>query len=171
MRRGLKGWLIAIGVILICAALGLAVRTWGFGLVRISGTSMNDTLRSGDIVLVTRWDYLGSGAPKFADVVECRFSGREATYVKRVCGLPGDEVRIEDGELIINGVRVSEPYVSSPTEDWAIELDGDEYLLLGDNRADSYDSRMDDMGPVHRKDLLGRARLIVWPVDRIGIIY
>ena len=164
-------WLIAVGAILICAALGLAIRNFEFGLVRISGTSMNDTLKSGDIVLVTRWDYRGSGMPKLADVVECRFSGREATYVKRVCGLPGDVVRIEDGALIINGARVSEPYVSSPTEDWAIDLDADEYLLLGDNRAQSYDSRMDDMGPVHREDLLGRARLIVWPMDRIGIIY
>ena len=58
--------------------------------------------------------------------------------------------------------------VSSPTGDYSVRLGEDEYLLLGDNRMDSYDGRMADMGPVGRDGLLGRVRWILWPLDRFG---
>lgn len=164
MRR----WLGAILALLVCACLGLAVRFWGVGLVKITGASMNNTLKSGDIVLVTRFDYRGGAAPDFGDVVECRFPGREDTYIKRVMGLPGDRVVFSQGFLTRNGAAVSEPYVSSVTGDYRIELGQDQYLLLGDNRAESYDSRMPDMGPVGRDAFSGRVRCILWPLDRFG---
>ncbi|MBR2698148.1 MAG: signal peptidase I [Clostridia bacterium] len=157
-----------IAALLACAALGFAVRLWGMGLVRITGASMNNTLRSGDIVLVTRFDYRGDRRPAFGDVVECRFPGREDTYVKRVMGLPGDDIAFSQGFLTRNGEGVTEPFVSSVTDDYHIRLAEDQYLLLGDNRAESYDSRMPDMGPVGAEAFSGRVRAIVWPPDRIG---
>lgn len=168
MRRGV---LKALGVLLlfaVFAAAGLCARTWGFGLTRISGASMTNTLRDGDIVLVTRFDYLGGRTPRFGDVVECRFPNREDTYVKRVAGLPGDEIALSGGSLYQNGLRMSEPYVSSLAEDYRVALDDDAFLLLGDNRAESYDSRMPDMGPVGASAFLGRVRFVVWPLDRLG---
>ena len=157
-----------VAVLAVCAALGLAVRLWGVGLVRITGNSMNNTLKSGDIVLVTRFDYRGGRTPGFGDVVECRFPGRTDTYIKRVMGLPGDSVAFSSGFLTRNGMAVSEPYVSSVTDDYRIDLADDQYLLLGDNRAESYDSRMEDMGPVGADAFSGRARCILWPLNRIG---
>ena len=164
----MKRWGVAALVLILCAAVGLCVRLRGFGLVRISGTSMNNTLKSGDVVLVTRYDCQSDRPPEFGDVVECRFPGREDTYIKRVIGLPGDSIAFSQGFLTRNGVPVQEPYVSSVTDDYRIELDSDRYLLLGDNRADSYDSRMPDMGAVGPDAFSGRVRCIVWPPDRIG---
>ena len=156
--------LAAIGV------LALAARAWGFGLARVSGASMSDTLRDGDVVLITRFDYLGGRAPGFGDIVECAFPGRGGVYIKRVIGLPGDAIAFSGGVLERNGSATPEPYVSSSTADYAAGLGEDEYLLLGDNRAQSYDSRMPDMGMVGSEAFLGRVRLIIWPLKRLGLV-
>lgn len=166
MRRWIAA-LLALLVLLLCLGLGLAVRRWGAGLVRVTGVSMNNTLMDGDIVLVTRIDYRGR-TPERGDVVECRFPGRDGSYIKRVIGLPGDRVIFEEGFLTRNGAPVMEPYVSSVTDDYAIDLRDDQYLLLGDNRAESYDSRMPDMGAVDADAFTGRVRWVLWPLDRFG---
>ena len=167
MRRSRRA-LAVLGLLVAAAALGLCVRYFGVGAVRVAGTSMLNTLSGGDVALVTRFDYLGDRAPNRGDVVQCRFPGRGDTYIKRVIGLPGDEVRFSSGTLTLNGVQVPEPYASSPTGDYSVRLGEDEYLVLGDNRAESYDSRMTDMGPVGADAFLGRVRWVLWPLDRIG---
>lgn len=152
-----------LALVIVCAA-GLAVRTWLISTVRIAGSSMEDTLRSGDVVLVWRpWGSVGRG-----DVVQCEFTGRSGRYVKRIVGLPGDSVVFSDGTLTLNGMPLSEPYVSSRTEDAHIELGPDEYLALGDNRAESYDSRAEDMGCIRRDQILGWVVWILWPLNRFG---
>ena len=165
-----RRWPATVLAVLVAALAGLALRHWAFGLVRVAGASMQDTLKSGDVALITRLDYAGR-EPARGDVVECRFPGRADTYLKRVVALPGDEVAFAGGRLSINGERVDEPYLSTPTEDFAVSLGEDEYLALGDNRADSYDSRMADMGPIARVDILGRARWIIWPLSRFGPVH
>ena len=167
----MRKWLLrAAAVLLLLAACGagLSIRRYGVGLVRVSGTSMNNTLRSGDVAIVTRYDYSDGGTPELYDVVECRFPGRDEPYLKRVMGLPGSTVTLRDGLMTIDGFPVSEPYVSSVSEDYEITLGEEEYLLLGDNRADSYDSRMPDMGPLDANAFLGRVRCVLWPLNRFG---
>lgn len=159
----MKRVLLTVLILLAALAAGLAVRTWGFIAVTVAGTSMNDTLFSGDVVLVTRFGSISNG-----DVVQTSFSGRSGSYIKRVIGLPGDVVEYADGALILNGRPLSEPYVSSPTENMRIALGEDEYFLLGDNRAESYDSRAEDMGCVSRSQISGRVQWILWPVSRFG---
>ena len=127
---------------------------------------MVDTLRSGDVVLVTRFDYR-IGTPDRGDVVECSFPGRSGTYIKRVIGLPGDTVEIIDSRVYVNGAPLSEPYASGSSEDYAVRLGEDEYLVLGDNRSQSYDSRAADMGFIGRDNLLGRVRIALNPFRRI----
>ena len=166
MKRTL--WLAA--VLILAAALGVCVRVWGVGLLRVTGTSMDDTLKDGDIALVTRFDYRAGRTPAFGDVVECRFPNRADTYIKRVAGLPGETIAISGGILHRNGARVSEPYVSSFAENYSVTLGEGEYLLLGDNRRDSYDSRMPEMGAVGESAFIGRVRLIVWPLNRFGAV-
>lgn len=148
---------------LICVLLRLFV----FHLVRIQGSSMEDTLCSGEIALVTSFDYRFGAKPARGDVVECRFPGRVDTYVKRVIGLPGETVELREGKTYIDGAAVSEPYVFSIAEDYSISLGEDEYLVLGDNRCESYDSRAADMGPIGKEDILGRVRLCVWPLHGV----
>jgi len=151
----------------LAAALALCLRQWVCVTVRVAGTSMQDTLQAGDVALVTRFDYRGNG-PQRGDVVQCVFPGRSDTYIKRVVGLPGEVIRFSDGGLTVNGQPMEEPYTSSFTGDYEAYLDAGEYLALGDNRADSYDSRMGDMGPLGADAFLGRVRFILWPLQRIG---
>lgn len=166
MRRALR----ALAAVAVVAALALGVRQWVAGTVRVAGTSMQDTLYSGDVALVTRFDYLNGKAPARGDVVQCRFPGRADTYVKRVVGLPGDDIAFVGGVLSVNGQTVPEPYVSSPTEDYAVSLGEGEYLVLGDNRAGSYDGRMADMGTLGADAFLGRVRCVIWPPARVGAV-
>ena len=163
MRRRLT---IALLTIALAAAAGLLLRHYAVGTVRVAGSSMEETLMGGDLALVTR----ETGSPGRGDVVECRFPGRTGTYVKRIVALPGDSVVFSGGQLSINGEAVDEPYASSATEDYAVQLGEDEYLALGDNRQESYDSRMEDMGPIAREDILGRVRWILYPLNRFGPI-
>ena len=150
--------------LLIAIGMGFAIRTWLFSAVHIAGTSMGSTLRSGDIALVTRFER----NPSRGDVMECTFTGRSGSYVKRVIGLPGDTVEFIGGALVLNGRPLSEPYVTSETDDMRITLGPNEYFVLGDNRAESYDSRAEDMGCIRRDQFLGRARWILWPLNRFG---
>lgn len=161
-----RRWLVAALVVLLAAGIGLLLRN-AAGTVRVAGVSMRDTLISGDLALVMRLDFKRDGVSR-GDVVQCRFPGRENTYIKRIIGLPGDEIAFTGGKLTVNGVPVDEPYLSSPTDDYAVRLGRDEYLALGDNRAESYDSRMSDMGPIHSADILGRVRWILFPLGRFG---
>lgn len=162
-RNPLRGVIWIAVFALICILLRLFV----FHLVRIEGSSMEDTLCSGEIALVTSFDYRFGAKPARGDVVECRFPGRVDTYVKRVIGLPGETVELREGKTYIDGAAVSEPYVFSIAEDYSISLGEDEYLVLGDNRCESYDSRTADMGPIGKEDILGRVRLCVWPLHGV----
>ena len=162
MRRNLR----TIIFVAAFAALCLALHLWVFHLVRVQGSSMVITLNGGDLALVTRFDYR-LGDPQRGDVVECRFPGRDGTYLKRLIGLPGETVEIIDGRTYIDGEPLSEAYATGPAEDYRAELGADEYLVLGDNRSESYDSRAEDMGMLHREDLLGRVRFTLWPFRNI----
>lgn len=147
-------------------ALCLAVHLFGFHIVRVEGESMSPTLASGELALCTRFDYR-LGEPARGDVVECRFSGRDGAYVKRLIGLPGEAVEIRGGRTYIDGAPLSEPYATGPMEDYSVALGSDEYLVLGDNRSESYDSRAADMGPIGRSDFLGRVRCALRPFRNI----
>ena len=162
--KGMVGLAVALALVL---ALGLCLRRWAFGTVRVAGTSMQDTLMASDVALVTRFDYRTDGTRR-GDVVQCVFPGRSDTYIKRVVGLPGEAIRFSEGILTVDDQPVEEPYISSLTGDYEVHLDAGEYLVLGDNRADSYDSRMADMGPLGADAFLGRVRFILWPLQRIG---
>jgi signal peptidase I len=101
-----------------------------------------------------------------AAVARCRVAGK---LVKRVIGLPGDTVRERDGVVSVDGRPLSEPYVAVGRPDhesgtWHVPQGS--YFLLGDNRAESCDSRA--FGPVPRHDIVGRVFLVYWPPSRVG---
>ena len=167
MKKFIRSIWPTAAVLLAFALVCLSLHLFVFHTVRIEGTSMVDTLRSGDMVLVTRFDYRGGRHPDRGDIVECSFPGRSGTYIKRVIGLPGDAVEIKDSRTYINGATLSEPYATGPSEDYTAVLAQGEYLVLGDNRAESYDSRAGDMGFISAENLLGRVRLVLFPFRNI----
>jgi signal peptidase I len=95
------------------------------------------------------------------------------SYIKRVIGLPGDDVRIVQGRVIVNSKPLKEPYVPLRfTDDRSLAeqvLPAHEYFVLGDHRSISSDSR--DFGPVDRSLIYGKAAFVYWPVDQAGVVH
>ena len=130
--------------------------------VRVDGLSMLPTLQNGEFVLVNRLAYR-LGQPTRGDIVVFRSTTQlDLDLIKRVIGIPGDEVRVADGHVIINGITLNEPYINAQPRysgDWSVP---DGYLfVLGDNRNDSSDSHA--WGLLPKQNVIGKAMLIYWP--------
>lgn len=142
----------------------------------VSGTSMLDTLKDGDNLMVEKVSYRLSD-PKRFDVIVFYPYGREdeSYYVKRIIGLPGETVQIIGDEIYIDGKLLEENYGRDPMTysgiaEEPVKLDNDEYFVLGDNRKISKDSRYEDVGPVDRDLIEGRALFRIYPFDSIGTV-
>ena len=127
----------------------------------VIGVSMENTLYSGQQVLVNRLSYLILG-PKEGDIVVFTPNGNRNThfYVKRVVAVPGDVVGIKDGKLYVNRTIVDYGYdkiMDAGIVEDEITLDIDEYFVMGDNCNNSEDSRSGNIGPVSRDMIEGRA--------------
>jgi len=128
--------------------------------VTVVGRSMVPTLYDSQHYLLNRWVYCVE-APHRADVVVLRDPSDNGFSVKRIIGTPGDSVYLKDGDVYVNGRKLSEPYLSrgmrtftdSTHRDQLMVCGKDQYFLLGDNRLNSIDSRM--YGPVPRRNILG----------------
>ena len=137
--------------------------------IRVAGHSMEPTLIENDLLLVSR-RFPDRGRPARGDIVLFHDPLMGVDDIKRVCGLPGELVELVGGALIIDGASLNEPYASARasggTNRAAWSLSEDEYIVLGDNRDDSRDSRA--FGPVHRSVIVGRAWRRYGPAGRSG---
>ena len=142
---------------------------------KVSGNSMYDTLENGDNLILEKLSYRFH-EPKRFDIVVFRYTHKKNTfYIKRVIGLPGETVQIVDSKIYINGEILEENYGYEPIQDakrasQPITLGEDEYFVLGDNRNDSSDSRDPAVGTVTRSQIIGKAWLRIWPLNKIGLI-
>jgi signal peptidase I len=134
---------------------------------RIPSESMKPTLEPGDQVLATKFAYRLT-EPERGDLAV--FDDGSGAVIKRVVGLPGDVISVEDGVLVVNGEPRKESYVNYRLTDSSFfgpeTVPEGHIFMMGDNRSNSRDSRT--MGPVPEKDLIGRAVLRFWPLDRAG---
>jgi signal peptidase I len=137
--------------------------------IRVDGYSMEPTLHDGEFVIVNKLAYR-FGHPEHGDVIVFRYPrDPQQEYIKRVIGLPGDRVRIVNGEMYINDQRVDEPYVASAPRyqsEWSVP-DGNVFVL-GDNRNNSSDSH--NWGPVPLENVIGRALFVYWPPQSWGAL-
>ena len=171
--KELSGWLLYIGLIIALTWTGV---TFVGQRTEVSGSSMETTLSDKDQLIVDKMTYRFRD-PKRYDIVVFPYQYQDNTYyIKRIIGLPGETVQILSGMVYIDGMRLDEHYGNELMENPGIAeepltLGEDEYFVLGDNRNNSSDSRASDVGLIHRKDLIGRAWIRVWPLSQIGVIY
>lgn len=172
VKKEIISWILTLGVAVIAA---LAIRTLLFEPVRVDGSSMADTLQNGEVMLVTKPEYL-FGDPQFGDVVICKYPGRTEKFVKRVMGVPGDELMIISNVVFRNGEPLSEPYLTPDRNDNGFsmapfKLGDDEYFVMGDNRDNSHDSRnyYNYLTPaaLTRDMIIGKVRAVFFPFDSI----
>ncbi len=153
------------------------VFVWYFGQrLAVVGDSMSPILSNGDVTLVNRIVY-DATAPKRGDIIVFKPKGNENShyYIKRIIGLPGETVQILEGEIYIDGEKLEEDYGVSEITDPGIaaeeiELAGDEFFVLGDDRENSEDSRMADVGAVKRSYIYGKVWFIVSPWEDFGLV-
>lgn len=171
--KELAGWLLYIVLII---AFTWFVVTFVGQRIEVSGSSMETTLSDKDQLIVDKMTYRFRD-PKRYDIVVFPYQYQDNTYyIKRIIGLPGETVQILSGMVYIDGMRLDEHYGNEMMENPGIAeepltLDENEYFVLGDNRNNSSDSRASDVGLIHRKDLIGRAWIRVWPLSQIGVIH
>lgn len=171
--KELAGWLLYIVLII---AFTWFVVTFVGQRTEVSGSSMETTLSDKDQLIVDKMTYRFRD-PKRYDIVVFPYQYQDNTYnIKRIIGLPGETVQILSGMVYIDGMRLDEHYGNEMMENPGIAeepltLDENEYFVLGDNRNNSSDSRASDVGLIHRKDLIGRAWIRVWPLSQIGVIH
>ena len=135
---------------------------------RIEGQSMEANLHDGQFLIVNKLVY-HLHPPDRGDVVVFHSPDNPGKdFIKRVIGLPGEEVQLVDGQVHINGISLHETYVHNPTQrTWGPEVVGDsEYFVLGDNRSNSSDSR--SWGMLDGEAIIGKAWLSYWPPPYLG---
>lgn len=142
----------------------------------VDGPSMEDTLHNGDQLMVEKISYHFDKLKRFDIVVFYPYGRKEGEYyIKRIIGLPGETVQIKGTEIYINGQVLEENFGKDPITDGGIAeepltLSEDEYFVMGDNRKVSFDSRFEEVGPVEKKDIGGRAVLRIWPLNKFGLL-
>ena len=134
--------------------------------VRVDGPSMNDTLHDGDILLLDKYD---NKYERF-EIVVFNYSGER--LIKRVIGLPGEVVSYKNNKLYINGNEIEDNYGLGYTENFELKdlnltkIPDNEYLVIGDNRNDSLDSRY--FGTISKDKILGSVKYRLFPFNKFG---
>jgi signal peptidase I len=140
--------------------------------VKVEGTSMMPTLTDQERIFINKFTYhYGLGGIARGDMVVFKYPlDPSKSYIKRVVGLPGEVVKIVDGQVYVNGEALSEAYVPDEYRDhvsWSPEkVPPDKYFVLGDHRSSSNDSRA--WGFVDRKYIYGKAVFVYWPPEKMG---
>ncbi|MDE6852238.1 MAG: signal peptidase I [Lachnospiraceae bacterium] len=179
-REKAKKILSNVLVVVICVFIAFLVSSFVTNFVahptKVEGESMETTLTDGDTVIIQKLSYY-FGTPDRYDVVVFPVYNSETYYIKRVIGLPGETVQIDEGKIFINDKELEDDiygkdeYIDDPGDAGEpITLASDEYFVLGDNRNMSTDSRSSYVGVIKKKNIVGKAWRRVLPFSKAGKI-
>ncbi|MBE9168422.1 signal peptidase I [Pleurocapsales cyanobacterium LEGE 06147] len=166
-------WIEGIKTVGISLVLALGIRTFVAEARYIPSGSMLPTLEINDRLIIDKIGY-DFGSPQRGDIVvfnpteTLKEQNFNTAFIKRVIGLPGEKVEVKQSKVYVNDVPLAENYLNAaPNYQWGpVIVPPDSYLVLGDNRNNSYDSH--HWGFVPRNDVIGRAIFRFWPLNRIG---
>lgn len=144
-------------------------------LQQVIGPSMEPNYLDGDIVVLDKISYK-LGNVKRGDIISVNYQDAKL-IIKRVIGLPREYIEFKNNELYINDVRMKETYLTDVVnKDFKLDdlgyevIPEDMYLVLGDNRENSLDSRNQSVGLIKKEQIIGKVRLVIWPLNRIKIV-
>jgi len=137
----------------------------------VKGASMEPTFENNDFLLVDEFVYRFREPSRGEVIVFRNPRNEEEFYIKRIVGLPGEEVTIREGAVFVDGKMLEEEYVPeemrSMPGDHRFELAENEYFVMGDNRLESSDSR--SWGPLDEREIIGIVRVRFWPVEKLDL--
>ncbi len=175
MSDNLKEWIkdIAVAIVVAVIILQLVQPT----VVREH--SMENTLAENDYLFVSKIAYKGEKTPQRGDIIVFRSdlerdNGAKKLLIKRIIGLPGDTILVEDGQVYRNGELLYEPYIKDGWTNMPIEeqtVPEGCFFVMGDNRLNSADSRDSRIGFVSSDTIMGKAVFRLFPISRIGSLY
>jgi signal peptidase I len=158
--------------ILIALAIAIFIVIFVVQPVKVEGTSMQPHLSDQDRIFVNRFIYRFTGVHRGDVVVFGYPKDRNKSFIKRVLGIPGDEVEIREGVVYVNGARIQEPYLSPKYRDFRsfpkVAVPRGQYFVLGDHRNSSNDSR--HWGFVAQDLIYGKAVFSYWPITHLGLV-
>jgi signal peptidase I len=158
--------------LLVSVVVAFFIITFLYQPVRVEGTSMMPELQDQERIFINKFEYHFEPIQR-GDVIVFHYPRDPVkSYIKRVIAVPGDELRIDNGQVYVNGKALAEPYVPLRFEDQRSYPDtvlrADQYFVMGDHRRISSDSR--DFGPVDRDLIYGKAAFVYWPTDDMGVV-
>ena len=162
-KRSFKSILLELLSYVVVIVVVLLIKRFIVAPIKVNGNSMYSTLHDGDIMILNVIGYRFSDIERFDIVV---VNTKKEYIIKRIIGLPGEEIEYRDNQLYVDGKEVEENYGSDVTEDFKIKVPKGSYFVLGDNRTNSLDSRY--FGPFQKKEILGKTKLTIFPFRRIG---
>jgi len=171
-------WFFADIAETIVIAIAVFLLVWVFLVqaFRVQGSSMIPNFRDGEMILTDKISYRFT-QPKRGQVIIFQSPIGEKDLIKRVTGLPGETLTLKNGEIFINGKKLEEKYLPADVktfpgqfikEDQPITIGSNQFIVFGDNRPHSQDSR--EWGTVDKKQIVGRAWLIYWPIANISFV-
>ncbi|MBV6433579.1 MAG: Signal peptidase I T [Bryobacteraceae bacterium] len=161
--------------LMLSVVIAIVVILFLYQPVKVEGTSMMPSLVDQERIFINKFVYkFGIGDIQRGDMIVFHFPADPSkSYIKRVIGLPGDTIAVEDGVVYVNGKRLDETYVPDEYRDRQsiplLRVPPEHYYVLGDHRTSSNDSRA--WGPVHRQYIYGKAVFVYWPLEKMGILH
>ncbi|WP_246258551.1 signal peptidase I [Kroppenstedtia pulmonis] len=158
-----------VTTLLIAASIMMVVRLFLFAPYEVHGESMYPTFEGEELLIVNKWIYDVS-TPDYGDIVVFH-TAQQRDFIKRVIGLPGDQIAVREGQLFRNGKPVQEPYINEENQQnlHEVTVPKDHVFVMGDNRNYSRDSR--EIGPVHMKEVVGRADIQLKPFQNFRLLF
>lgn len=173
-ESGLKLYAKIVAIILVAMIVARIISAYIVQETIVNGTSMNPTLENADKVLIDKIIYK-MGDLKRYDIIVFDYN-HSSVYVKRIIGLPGEKVKIIDGTVYVNGIRLKDDPLRMDEMQYAgiaensITLGENEYFVLGDNRNNSYDSRYEQVGVVNKSSIIGKVWIRIFPILKFGAV-
>ena len=176
-----KVWISTLIQMVAIVVIVLLLRTFVIGTIYVKGSSMVPNFHHGDFLVINKLE-TRVASPQVDDIVICKLDNVEyqENIIKRVIGLPGDEIDLRNNgsgiyHLYINGTLVEEPYIAEPMQDkgditYPFVVPEDCYFVMGDNRNASTDSRRQSIGAIEKEDIMGRVVLRLYPFSDIGMV-